>query len=240
LIQQHSVFMKRRQLSVTHHSCCIVRAHLPGHDWMSQLQEHIQDLSWNEQVSEQSWIVSSSYWTHIHMLCLIETSCSSWSSSSEVILSLRSIIWIIDRSLQIWEMLVHHECFVSFFSQQLLWSSLSSSWYHHERQSDLDMWSQSHETCISWCHIASRLFVIIQVSFTHVFDVQIMWTSRSEYHQCTQSQRHQENHEACHWYNAGRCWVHSSNQRASQVVQINLIMFKTQCIFHHLLVYEFD
>ena len=52
-IQQHSVFMRRRQLSVTHHFYHIVRAHLPEHDQMSQLWECIQDQSQSEQISEQ-------------------------------------------------------------------------------------------------------------------------------------------------------------------------------------------
>ena len=174
------------------------------------------------------------------MWCFIEISWFSLSSLLEVTQFLRNVVWIINRNSQIWEMLVHYEYFVNFFSQQSFQFSQNSFWYHHKKWSDLNTWLQLHETCISWYHIANQLLIIIQVSFAHVFSVQIIWMSRSKYYQCTQSQRHQENHEACHWYNAERCWIHSSNQKASQVVQINLIVFEMQCTFHHLFIYKFD
>ena len=60
-IWQHSVFMKKRQLNATHHSCHIVEAHFSEHDQTSQLWEHIQDQNWSMQVLIQLWIVSSNY-----------------------------------------------------------------------------------------------------------------------------------------------------------------------------------
>ena len=58
LIQQHSVFMKRNQLSITYHFCCIARAYLSECDQTNWLQEDIQDQNQNVQVSIQLWIVS--------------------------------------------------------------------------------------------------------------------------------------------------------------------------------------
>ena len=91
-ILQCSVFVRRKQLSVVHHFCHIVRAHLLEHDQINQLWEHIQDQNWSVQVLMQLWIVSSNHWTHVHMWHFIETSWFSSSNSSEIIQSSRNII----------------------------------------------------------------------------------------------------------------------------------------------------
>ena len=116
LIQQHSVFMRRKQLSITHCFYCIVRAHLSEHDQMSQLWEHISNWDQNAWISASLWIIFLSYWTHIHIWYLIEISWFSSSSSQEIIQSSRSVVWIINKNLQIQEMLIYCEHFMSFFN----------------------------------------------------------------------------------------------------------------------------
>ena len=67
LIWQHSVFVRKKQLSIIHCFYCIVRAHLSEYDQTSQLWECIQDQNWSEQILKQSWIIFLNYWTHVHM-----------------------------------------------------------------------------------------------------------------------------------------------------------------------------
>ena len=53
LIQQHLVFMRRKQLNVTCHFYHIARAHLSEHDQTNQFWENIQDQNQNMQISIQ-------------------------------------------------------------------------------------------------------------------------------------------------------------------------------------------
>jgi len=92
LISQHSVFMRRRQLSVVHYFCHIVKAHLLECDLMSQLWECIQNWNWSEQVLIQLWIIFSSYWMCVCTLCFSQTCSSFLSSSWMIVQSLRSAL----------------------------------------------------------------------------------------------------------------------------------------------------
>ena len=94
-----------------------MRAYFSEHDQISQFWEHISNQNQNAWVLTQLWIISSNHWTHIHTWYFIETSWSSLSSSQEIIQSSRNVIWIVDRNLQIQEMIVYHEHFMSFFNQ---------------------------------------------------------------------------------------------------------------------------
>ena len=50
LIQQHSVFVKKKQLSIIHHFYHIVRVHFSEYNQINQLQEHISNQNQNMQV----------------------------------------------------------------------------------------------------------------------------------------------------------------------------------------------
>ena len=50
-ILQCSVFVRRKQLSIIHHFCHIIRAHFFEHDWTSQFQEHISNQNQNAWIS---------------------------------------------------------------------------------------------------------------------------------------------------------------------------------------------